>query len=188
MAANKRMDSDEEMLVPETDSSTVQQPFPGHPMTQQPYAGAASAPPSYAMTPHPYYPGSTLPMGQVGTPAVTQNTTTVIVNQPAPIVTGPRDWASSVCSCCDDMGSCLLGMFCPMILACQISIDMGESACVPCCVPGWLNVLRTKLRAENNIQGSVMDDCCMSCWCGHCVMCQMSRELKFIRQSFHPVQ
>ena len=46
----------------------------------------------------------------------------------------------------------LLGTFCPLVLACRISLDMEESMCVPCCVPGWAVVLRTKLRVENNIQ------------------------------------
>ncbi|KAK7498745.1 hypothetical protein BaRGS_00010122 [Batillaria attramentaria] len=116
------------------------------------------------------------------------NTTTVIINQPAPMSmsTGPRDWSSGMCSCCDDMGSCLLGTFCPCILASQVAGDMDESICVPCCVPGWLIVLRTKLRADNNITGTVMDDCCKVCCCGNCVLCQMARELKFIRMSYRP--
>lgn len=115
-----------------------------------------------------------------------QSSTTVIINQMMPTNTGPRIWSSSVCSCCDDMGSCLLGAFCPCILASQIAGDMGESCCVPCCVPGWLIVLRTKLRAENKITGTVMDDCCTVCCCGLCVMCQMKRELKFIRYQASP--
>lgn len=115
--------------------------------------------------------------------------TTVIINQPAPMTpmnVGPRSWSSGVCSCCDDMGTCLLGTFCPCILACQVAGDMNESVCVPCCVPGWLIVLRTKLRAENNITGTVMDDCCMVCFCGNCVLCQMKREIKYVQTTYRP--
>lgn len=183
MATNKRMDDDEEMLLPGEDNTIVQQPH-----VQQAYAGAPMAMPHTYPPPHqPYAQGAAVPMGMIaGGPGYTTNTTTVIVNQPAPVVTGPRDWSSTLCSCCDDMGSCLMGMFCPWILACQVSMEMEESMCVPCCVPGWMVVLRTKLRTENNIQGTVMDDCCTTCCCGHCVLCQMSRELKYIRQSYRP--
>ncbi|XP_046578184.1 cornifelin homolog A-like isoform X3 [Haliotis rubra] len=111
------------------------------------------------------------------------NQTTVIVHQPGAMMRdiGPRVWSSDLCSCFDDIGSCLLGAVCPLALACQVSGQLGESACVPCCVPGALVVLRTKLRIEQNIQGTVMDDCCMTTFCGPCALCQMSREIDYIR-------
>lgn len=132
-------------------------------------------PPSY---PQPY--GGGVPMGSMPS-SHSHHTTTVVVNQPAPTTMGPRMWSSNICDCCNDMGSCLLGWFCPCVLASNVAQDMGESCCVPCCVPGWLIVLRAKLRAENNIQGSVMDDCCVVCCCGHCVLCQMAREVKYVK-------
>ncbi|KAL8581022.1 hypothetical protein ACOMHN_048056 [Nucella lapillus] len=178
MANIKRVDEDTEMRLPGKDT-IVLQPL------QLPYASGQPYPPPHQPYPH----GAAVPMGMMaGGQASQHNTTSVIVNQPAPVVTGPRDWSSSLCSCCDDIGSCMMGTICPPVLACQISMKMKESMCVPCCVPGWLIVLRAKMRADNNIQGTVMDDCCMNCWCGLCVMCQMARELKFIRRSYLPSQ
>lgn len=153
------------------------------PVTQQPTA------PSHPPYPYPLQPGAAVPLGVLASaaaPVTHVSNTTVIINQPGRVERGPRDWSSSLCSCCDDMGSCLLGWFCPCVLAGKIASGLEESCCVPCCVPGWLIVLRTKLRAENNIQGSVMDDCCTVCCCGVCVMCQMARELKFIKNSYRP--
>uniref|UniRef100_K1RF92 Cornifelin n=1 Tax=Magallana gigas TaxID=29159 RepID=K1RF92_MAGGI len=61
---------------------------------------------------------------------------------------------------------------------CYLSSKLNESCCLPCCLPAnsWLIALRVKMRAENNIQGSIMDDCCCVCCCPLCVMCQLSRE------------
>uniref|UniRef100_K1RYA9 Cornifelin-like protein n=1 Tax=Magallana gigas TaxID=29159 RepID=K1RYA9_MAGGI len=61
---------------------------------------------------------------------------------------------------------------------CYLSSKLNESCCLPFCLPGfpWLIALRVKMRAENNIQGSIMNDCCCVCCCSHCVMCQLSRE------------
>ncbi|KAL8581021.1 hypothetical protein ACOMHN_048055 [Nucella lapillus] len=187
MANIKRVEEDDEMLLPGEDDTIVLQPQEQHPYAGAPVAMGSFPPPHQPYPPphQPYPHGAAVPMGMMaGGQAYHHNTTTVIVNQPAPVVTGPREWSSTLCSCCDDMGSCMMGTFCPLVLACQISMEMEESMCVPCCVPGWLIVLRTKMRAQNKIQGTVMDDCCMNCWCGHCVMCQMARELKFIRRSY----
>lgn len=42
--------------------------------------------------------------------------------------------------------------FCGMCSGCQLAMDMGESCCLPLCVPGWLITLRTKMRTQYNIQ------------------------------------
>ena len=56
---------------------------------------------------------------QQGYPVIAQPTnfqtsnTTVVVNQPAPIVfqQGMRDWSSDLCGCCEDCYSCELNNF-----------------------------------------------------------------------------
>ncbi|XP_077974439.1 cornifelin homolog [Styela clava] len=55
---------------------------------------------------------------------------------------------------------------------------LGESALHGCCCGfHFSSVVRPYIRAKHNIQGSLMEDCCMSCWCHSCNMCQISREL-----------
>ncbi|GFS05194.1 placenta-specific gene 8 protein [Elysia marginata] len=106
--------------------------------------------------------------------------TPVIVQQPGPGGPGgpQRDWDSGIFDCFEDFGICLCGTFCGLCLLCQVSSDMGESVCVPCCVSNPLGVLRVKWRTQHNIQGSVMGDCVDICCCGYCVLCQLAREVK----------
>ncbi|CAL1528093.1 unnamed protein product [Lymnaea stagnalis] len=120
-------------------------------------------------------------------PAPTSSSTTVIIQQPTSIMgpNGRRLWSSKVSDCCQDQNICCCGTFCYGCLACQVSTDMGESFCVPFCVSGWLTTLRTKMRTEQNIAGSVLDDCCAVCFCAPCVLCQLAREIKLCRSSGH---
>ncbi|BFZ11008.1 hypothetical protein BsWGS_14047 [Bradybaena similaris] len=106
--------------------------------------------------------------------------TTVIIQQPA--AAGVRDWNTGVCSCCDDMGICLCGLFCGICLAMQVSADMGETMCLPWCVPNSLVPLRVKLRTQEHIQGSICNDCLTATYCGPCALCQLAREVKMVKQ------
>lgn len=166
------MDTDDEPLIMDGSCPLTTQPTP----VVQPY---------FDNPPPGYYPPSS-PYGPVpGAPINHHTTTTVIINQPSPMtVAGPRLWSSDLCSCCDDMGICCLGLFCPCILGVQLATDMGESSCLPCCVSGWLMGLRIKMRTQNNIQGSIMNDSCVTCFCGICSLCQMAREMELIKSSF----
>ncbi|XP_022795454.1 cornifelin homolog [Stylophora pistillata] len=105
--------------------------------------------------------------------------TTVVVNQPAPILyqQGMRDWSSGLLGCCEDCYSLCMGWFCPCILLCDVSQRMGEGCCFATCCPGALLGLRIKLRTQQNIQGSLCNDYCLVQCCGICVLCQLSREL-----------
>ncbi|BFZ11009.1 hypothetical protein BsWGS_14048 [Bradybaena similaris] len=109
------------------------------------------------------------------------NNTTVIIQQQA-AASGVRDWSTGVCACCDDMGICLCGMFCGICLAMQVASDMGETMCLPWCVPNYLMALRTKLRTQERIQGSICNDCLTEIYCGTCALCQLAREVKFVKQ------
>ncbi|KXJ15112.1 cornifelin homolog [Exaiptasia diaphana] len=101
--------------------------------------------------------------------------TTVVVQQSGTVAY--RDWNSSLFSCFDDIGSCLIGFLCPCILTIQVSQRMGEGCCFACCCQGAPLALRAKLRTEQHIQGSLCNDAIIMNFCGVCAMCQMSREL-----------
>ncbi|KAJ7371157.1 hypothetical protein OS493_034719 [Desmophyllum pertusum] len=108
--------------------------------------------------------------------------TTIVVNQPAPVVLqqGQRDWSTGLCGCCGDCYSFCLGLWCPWCLLCDVSSRMGEGCCFATCCPGALLGLRIKLRAQENIQGTLCNDFCLVNFCGSCVLCQLSRELNHI--------
>ncbi|XP_068673995.1 placenta-specific gene 8 protein-like [Montipora foliosa] len=140
-----------------------------------------------ASTPYialPQAPGNLPPQAGYPPPVSTQpgfssTHTTVVVNQPAPLILqqGQRDWSSGLCACCEDCYSCLMGTFCSWCLLCQVSERMGEGCMFATCCQGALLGLRVKLRTQQNIQGTLYKDYCEVLCCPHCVLCQLSREL-----------
>ncbi|GFR81640.1 placenta-specific gene 8 protein [Elysia marginata] len=87
---------------------------------------------------------------------VKSSTPHVIVKQPQRSTTTDsvpdgRPWSYGLFDCTGDRHICLQGTFCSPCLSCRVSRDLEESAWVPCCVPYWLLVLRTKLRAHQDI-------------------------------------
>ncbi|XP_020629959.1 cornifelin homolog [Orbicella faveolata] len=111
-----------------------------------------------------------------------QTNTTVVVNQPAPVLLqqGMRDWSTGLCGCFEVIGICCMGLFCPCFLLSDVSSRMGEGCCFAACCPGALLGLRIKLRVQENIQGSLCNDFCEVNFCGTCVLCQLSRELNHV--------
>lgn len=108
-----------------------------------------------------------------------QTNTTVVINQGRVGRPPPRGWSSGICGCFEDMSSCCGVYWCGAgCYPCYLSAKLNESCCLPCCLPAnsWLIALRVKMRAENNINGSIMEDCCCVCCCAPLVMCQLSRE------------
>ncbi|KAI0209467.1 cornifelin-like protein [Lamellibrachia satsuma] len=105
--------------------------------------------------------------------------THVVMQQPAAavILIQPRDWSTGTCACCEDCGGCWYALFCPSCFLCGISTRMNENCCAMSVAPV---AMRTKLRIENNIQGSVCDDYCQMGCCSMLIYCQMDRELKHL--------
>ncbi|KAH9524355.1 Placenta-specific protein 8 protein [Bulinus truncatus] len=121
--------------------------------------------------------------GHIGTLTTCSDSFATVVQQPTPGLK-PRNWSSGLCACTEDKKICCQGCWCLPCLACQVSQDLGESFCLPCCIPcAYINVLRFKMRTEQNILGSAMDDCCPVCCCPSCALCQLAREIKHFRLS-----
>ncbi|XP_072030217.1 cornifelin-like [Amphiura filiformis] len=112
-----------------------------------------------------------------------QHHTTVVVSQPSSAHTPhrmqmqERDWGSNICSCCDDVLGCCLAYFCPCCFSCYIACRLEECCLVPIVVPGGETAMRTKLRVQNGIRGSIMNDCFTMYLCYCCALAQMGREL-----------
>ncbi|ELU15851.1 hypothetical protein CAPTEDRAFT_118646 [Capitella teleta] len=108
----------------------------------------------------------------------------VVVNQPAAQASSTgqpqniRSWSTSLCGCCEDIGGCIYGYFCMCCLMCTVASQLGENCCVPIFLQGGTMAMRTKLRTQYGITGSICDDWCMTTCCGALAMCQMHRELK----------
>jgi len=100
----------------------------------------------------------------------------VHVHQPSSGKLPKREWMSDVFGCCDDMSTCCSVMCCYPCMACSMASRMKESCWIPICCPGGLTALRLKLRTEQNIEGTLCNDYCMSSFCSMCVLCQMKRE------------
>ncbi|XP_003724503.1 cornifelin [Strongylocentrotus purpuratus] len=94
---------------------------------------------------------------------------------------GPREWNSGIFECFNDIPICLCGLFLGTCYQCCVSTEMGEHCCVPICTPGALGVMRAQIRGRHNIRGTLMNDCCMTTFCGPCTLCQLSREVQDIK-------
>ncbi|XP_078000906.1 cornifelin homolog A-like [Glandiceps talaboti] len=86
-------------------------------------------------------------------------------------------WSNDLFNCVSDMRSCLCGCFFFPCFQCEIAQRMNEAPALGCCWPCGLSSMRTKLRYEHNIEGSIITDVVCSLCCGPCVACQISREL-----------
>uniref|UniRef100_A0A0B7AYL9 Uncharacterized protein n=1 Tax=Arion vulgaris TaxID=1028688 RepID=A0A0B7AYL9_9EUPU len=162
--------SDDDALHSDTHTYPIQsQPHSSHP---GPPPAELAYPPGYYMQPQVHY----------GYPTTNRTNTTVILQQPRqPQVLPPRPWSSNLCECGRDWSICCCGFFCLCCLESEVAQDMDESCLLPCCVPGWLIILRNKMRLQENISGTVLDDCCHVCWCGPCSLCQLAYEIKVVR-------
>ncbi|XP_036403473.1 cornifelin homolog B-like [Megalops cyprinoides] len=109
----------------------------------------------------------------------------MIVQQPQPFVvaTDSNQWSSGICNCTEDMASCCFAFWCFPCFACKTSRDYGECLCLPLLdsfglIPPITLSMRVSMRQRYGILGSICNDCLYSFFCGPCVWCQMSREMK----------
>ncbi|XP_071963569.1 placenta-specific gene 8 protein-like [Antedon mediterranea] len=117
-------------------------------------------------------------------------TTVVVQQQPQPMVFDPnlnlqgnqqRDWSTGLFGCLEEITPCLLAFCCPTIAESYLACEADESCIVPCCVPGAPIAIRTKLRTQYGIRGSLCNDCAMYYCCVPCVVSQMIREINNVR-------
>jgi len=87
-----------------------------------------------------------------------------------------RAWSTGLFDCCSEFGNCAFAFFCPCIFQCTLMQTAGESCCAACC--GGLVPLRTKIRTERGIEGSIVYDICSVACCPCCAMVQMQEEMK----------
>ncbi|KAK0131481.1 Cornifelin [Merluccius polli] len=87
------------------------------------------------------------------------------------------EWTSGLCSCCNDMPVCCLGFFCPLALGCYAASKYGESCCLGA-LPGGMTAMRTHMRLTYGIQGTVLNDTLMTCFCCPFEVCRMAREVR----------
>ncbi|XP_071480761.1 cornifelin-like [Diadema antillarum] len=93
----------------------------------------------------------------------------------------PRDWSTSLFDCFSDIPVCLLGFFFEPCHLCCVATDMNENCCTAVCLPAPLLSMRALHRGRHNVQGTLMNDCCTSTFCGPCAQCQLHREVKGIK-------
>ncbi|KAF7202679.1 placenta-specific gene 8 protein [Nothobranchius furzeri] len=104
------------------------------------------------------------------------------------------DWDSGLFDCFEDPGTCCYGFWCYPFLQCTVTGRFGENSCLPLCdmcyrlyfgscwvpviVPPVALTVRSLMRKEYGIKGSLVRDIMASCCCVWCSWCQMHRELK----------
>ena len=93
----------------------------------------------------------------------------------------------SLCSCMEDMPSCLMGSCIPggccCLQASAVNKATQKGSCVPylcvcclLCIGGAIN--RGNIRQRYSYDGSFINDCCIWLFCFACAGCQEYRETK----------
>ncbi|XP_028322583.1 cornifelin homolog B-like [Gouania willdenowi] len=113
-------------------------------------------------------------------------TQTLVVTQPLPVmdIQDSQEWGSGMCDCCDNVPECCFAYWCFPCFACTTSREYGEALCLPLAeylgfaFPAVTMSMRVSMRQRYGIRGTMCNDCVLSCFCGPCLWCQMSREMK----------
>lgn len=120
-------------------------------------------------------------------PQTTNIILTQPINQRRGQLAGTRAWSTGVFGCCEDLGICCCAWWCYPCFLCQLASQSGEFFCGPWCwryshPNPFISAMRSKMRGQYGITGSVCDDLLCVCCCEPCVACQMNRELKHASQ------
>eukprot|EP00698_Gefionella_okellyi_P007521 TRINITY_DN1844_c0_g1_i2.p1 TRINITY_DN1844_c0_g1~~TRINITY_DN1844_c0_g1_i2.p1 ORF type:complete len:110 (+),score=14.13 TRINITY_DN1844_c0_g1_i2:371-700(+) len=94
----------------------------------------------------------------------------------------PTGFTVSLLGCCGDCNSCLMTCLCPCMQVAKnkAMVDNREcTICDYCCAaPNLEYFTRQQIRARFNLEFSTCADCLAMIYCGACVICQDSREIK----------
>ncbi len=92
-----------------------------------------------------------------------------------------REWSSGICECCEAGAlTFIVGCCCHPIQVGINATKMIESFLLCCCpIEGHL-MIRSKIRAEQGIEGSLVRDCFTIYWCTPCAVIQEANEINKI--------
>ncbi|KAI6657950.1 Placenta-specific gene 8 protein-like [Oopsacas minuta] len=90
----------------------------------------------------------------------------------------PREWSSGFCDCCAaGCLTCILAFWCYPLLIGLNAHKMNETFLMCCCpVEGHLQI-RSKIRSEHGIEGSLLKDCLLISFCHPCATIQEANEI-----------
>ncbi|KAH3739398.1 placenta-specific gene 8 protein-like [Dreissena polymorpha] len=155
--------------------------------------------PAYPPQPHGGFPSHVgNPQYGVVAPNYGGNYSAPIINQPTVQSTNvavniggtsyQRPWSTQLCGCMEDVGGCCCALcFFPCFVM-TLATRMQEFCFLPFCVPNALLPMRVKIRAENDIEGSICKDCYCTYCCAMLTACQMKRELDNIDKKIPATQ
>ena len=61
-------------------------------------------------------------------------------------------WSHSLCNCTEQCDETCYGIWCFPCFTCHLAWRMNESCWITCCLPGYLAILRTKMRTAFRIK------------------------------------
>eukprot|EP00007_Cunea_sp_BSH-02190019_P001674 CAMPEP_0174231912 /NCGR_PEP_ID=MMETSP0417-20130205/2316_1 /TAXON_ID=242541 /ORGANISM="Mayorella sp, Strain BSH-02190019" /LENGTH=162 /DNA_ID=CAMNT_0015309879 /DNA_START=122 /DNA_END=610 /DNA_ORIENTATION=+ len=101
-----------------------------------------------------------------------------------------EDFHDGICNCFDDCGGCCMAFWCPCVVIgnnASLVSDRGPASFFDmlCALEGrnlvWFNRRAIRSKYNMDLEGTAVGDCCLTLFCGICLVCQHARELKHRR-------
>ena len=97
-----------------------------------------------------------------------------------------KQWSHGLFGCFDDCGTCIVTFFCPCYTAGKNAEAVGADCYVLCglatCIPlanvFFMAQIRSKIREQNRIEGTFLNDFMATCCCPLCMLVQSAQEVK----------
>ena len=97
-----------------------------------------------------------------------------------------KQWSHGLFGCFDDCGTCIVTFFCPCYSAgknaeavgAECYVLCGLATCIPVANVFFMAQIRSKIREQNRIEGTFLNDFMVTCCCPLCMLVQSSQEVK----------
>ena len=97
-----------------------------------------------------------------------------------------KQWSHGLFGCFDDCGTCIVTFFWPCYtvgknaeaVGTECYVLCGLATCIPLANVFFMAQIRSKIREQNRIEGTFLNDFMATCCCPLCMLVQSSQEVK----------
>lgn len=105
-----------------------------------------------------------------------------------------KQWSHGLFGCFDDCGTCMVTSFCPCYtvgknaeaVGAECYVLCGLATCIPLVNISFMTQIRSKIREQNRIEGTFLNDFFATCCCPLCMLVQSAQQVKESRTVVYP--